>query len=225
MGQGPAFAPIEARAAARHGGAKLLAEMLPVPKTAAELTALPDDRYLAAMARQIFRTGFSWKVIEAKWPGFEEAFEGFDPGRLVMLPDDGIDALLKDTRIVRNGPKIRSTLANARYVWDISKAHGGFGRYVADWPGEDIVGLWTTLKKGGDRLGGNTGPLTLRIVGKDTFVLSNDVVKALVGAGIVDKAPSGKKALAQVQDAFNAWQAETGRPLCQLSRILAMSVD
>jgi hypothetical protein len=28
-----------------------------------------------------------------------------------------------------------------------------------------------------------------------------------------------------VQKAFNGWAAETGRPLCQLSRILAFSVD
>ena len=221
----PDFASIEARAAERHGGAKALEDMLPTAGTPEELTALPDDRYLAAMARQVFRSGFSWKVIEDKWPGFEEAFLGFDPGRLVMMPDESVDALLKDTRIVRNGPKIRSTLGNARFVWETSKAHGGFGRFVADWPGDDIVGLWAVFKKDGDRLGGNTGPMALRMVGKDTFVLSNDVVKALVAAGVVDKAPGGKKALADVQAAFNAWHSETGRPLCQLSRILALSVD
>lgn len=221
----PAFAPIEARAAKRHGGADAMEETLPAPETPERLAALPDDHYLAAMAKQIFRTGFSWKVIEQKWPGFEEAFDGFDPAKLVMLPDDRIDALMKDTRIVRNGPKIRSTLNNARYVWETSKVHEGFGRYIAGWPGEDIVGLWAAMKSGGDRLGGNTGPMTLRMLGKDSFVFSNDVVKALIGAGIVDKAPTGKRSQADVQAAFNAWAEETGRPLCQLSRILALSVD
>jgi len=31
------------------------------------------------------------------------------------------------------------------------------------------------LKKHGQRLGGNTGPYALRLLGKDTFILSSDV--------------------------------------------------
>ena len=38
------------------------------------------------MTRAIFQSGFSWKVIEAKWPGFEEAFDGFD---VAVRPGDG----------------------------------------------------------------------------------------------------------------------------------------
>ena len=55
-------------------------------------------------------------------------------------------------------------------------------------------------------------------------VFSPDVVKALIGQKVVAKMPSGKKDLAAVQAAFNRWREESGRPLCQISRVLAASV-
>ena len=87
-----------------------------------------------------------------------------------------------------------------------------------------MIGLWAELARSGARLGGMTGPIVLREVGKDTFLLSPDVVTALRRAKVVAEAPTSKKDLALVQDAFVAWKRETGRPFCQLSRILAASV-
>jgi 3-methyladenine DNA glycosylase Tag len=82
------FAGIRARAAQRKGGEAALAALLgPLPDNAA-LAQVPDDRVLAAMAQRIFAAGFVWSVIESKWPGFEEAFLGFEPKRLVFQPDD-----------------------------------------------------------------------------------------------------------------------------------------
>jgi len=60
-------------------------------------------------------------------------------------------------------------------------------------------------------------------MGKDTPVLSRDVVTALIAAGVVDKDPTSKKALGQVQAAFNEWKAESGRSLTEISRVLAFS--
>ena len=62
------------------------------------------------------------------------------------------------------------------------------------------------------------------MVGKDTFLLTNDVVRALIVLGVVQKKPTAKKDLSAVQAAFNEWVEETGRELCQLSRILALSL-
>ena len=56
-------------------------------------------------------------------------------------------------------------------------------------------------------------------------MLSPDVVRALREAGAVDRAPSGKRDLARVQTAFNAWAAESGAPLCAISRTLALAMD
>ena len=63
------------------------------------------------------------------------------------------------------------------------------------------------------------------MVGKDTFVPSYDVVAALNAQKLVDKAPTSLRDLAIVQNAFNQWHAESGRPMCQLSQMLAFTVN
>lgn len=220
-----AFSSIEQRAAARKGGPNGLDALLPTCKSSEQLAAIPDDRYLAEMTKRVFQAGFVWRVVEAKWPAFEEAFHGFQPGRVAMMDDEALDALMSDKGIIRNYQKIETTRRNAAFVLDVGREAGSFARFVSQWPVEDIVGLWHVLKKRASRLGGSTGPYVLRFMGKDTFLLSGDVVRALVGQGIVDMQPSGQRALQSVQAAFNRWRAESGRPLCEISRILACSVD
>jgi 3-methyladenine DNA glycosylase Tag len=191
----------------------------------AEVAAQPDDRWLSMMTRLVFSAGFVWRVIEAKWPGFEAAFQGFDPITLAMLPGPDVDALGEDARIVRNRQKINATFENAQFVLDVAQTHGSFGAFVAQWPEDDIVSLWAVLKKRGARLGGDTGPRLLRWMGKPSFILSRDVVAALVDAGVVTKKPTSKTALKAVQAAFNTWQAESGLNHSQMSMILALSID
>jgi 3-methyladenine DNA glycosylase Tag len=221
------FKQIHARAAKRKGGEEALEKLVAdaKPKTAAALRKLGDDRYLAAMTKRIFQAGFVWRVVEQKWPDFEAAFQNFDPGRLTFLSDEDLDVLGRDPRIIRHAAKIAAVRHNAIFVTDLAREHGTAAQFFAAWPEEDMVGLWAVLKKRGARLGGNTGPYFLRAVGKDTFLLSSDVVAALIRAKVVDKNPSGKADLAKVQAAFNGWRQETGRSLTQLSRILAYSGD
>jgi 3-methyladenine DNA glycosylase Tag len=218
------FAEIYQRAAQRKGGADALEELLPKPNTPAQLTRVSDDRYLAEMTRCVFRSGFVWQVIDNKWPGFEAAFGGFDVTSCAMLSDEDLEQLAADTRIVRNAAKIAAVRGNANFIRELRASHGGCGAYLAAWPAEDIVGLWDELKRRGSRLGGHTGAFFLRFVGKDTFMLSADVVQALQQQGVVDKAPTSRKALAAVQTAFNRWHDESSRSLSEISRTLACSV-
>lgn len=219
------FSVIRERAEQRKGGASALEALLPhVPGNEA-LAALPDDRALAMMAKRVFSAGFVWSVIEAKWPGFEAAFLGFDPGALMFQPDDYWDGLERDTRIVRNGAKIRSVRENAAFVRAIAAEHGSFGRFLAAWPADDEVGLLDLLARRGSRLGGNSGQMLLRFLGFDAFVTSGDVVACLRDAGIdIAAEPKSKGDMAKIQAAFNAWHAETGIPYTHLSRICALSI-
>ena len=91
------------------------------------LRKLRDDRVLAEMTRRVFSAGFAWSMIELKWPGFEEAFLGFEPSRLLSEPEEFWHRLTMDARIVRNGAKITSVRENARFVMDVAKEHGSFG--------------------------------------------------------------------------------------------------
>jgi 3-methyladenine DNA glycosylase Tag len=219
------FAKIRARAASRKGGETALQSLLaPVPSPA-DLAKVSDDRVLAEMARRIFSSGFAWSVIEKKWPGFEEAFLGFDPGQLVFQPDDFWDARLSDKRIVRNGQKIMAVRRNADFIGEIGHEHGSFGKFLAAWPKTDQIGLWDLLAKRGSRLGGNTGRYFLRFIGYDGFMLTRDISACLRDAGLeIAEVPTSKRDLAKIQAQFNQWADETGLPYTHLSRICAMSI-
>jgi 3-methyladenine DNA glycosylase Tag len=218
------FVEILDAALARHGASGLDAR-LPHPKTQEELRAAPDDRYLSQMSRRIFRAGLKHSLVDAKWPAFEEVFHGFDPRQVRAMPDEALDALLGDSRLIRHGGKIRAVRDNAAVMLDIAASQGGFGAWLADWPGAEIIGLWDALAKRFSQMGGNSGAMFLRMVGKDTFILSPSVVAALKHWGVAATAPKNRQDRAAVQACFNKWTAATGRPLCQLSMILACSIE
>ncbi|MEM9067303.1 MAG: DNA-3-methyladenine glycosylase I [Myxococcota bacterium] len=211
-------------AAERHGKTKLKKRLPSMPSRRSFLR-LKDDRFLAIFTKQIFRTGFVWRVIENKWPGFEDAFHGFDVERLAKLKKRDIDRLAKDERIVRHRAKIEAVRDNANFVWDMSKEHGSFARFVADWPDAEYYDLLLALKKDGSRLGGQTGAYALREIGRDGFIITKDVVKRLKLEKVVQKEPTSQRDRKAVQEAFNAWQDESEQGLATISRVLALSVD
>lgn len=217
------FEEIFAIAAERKGGTAALEKLLEPAASVDDLAKVPDDRWLAMMAKCIFNAGFNWKVVEAKWPGFEAAFDGFDPRQVAMYHDDDLARLVSDERIVRHGGKIRSVQENAQFVLELAKEQGSVGKALGGWPTQDYVGLLDMLKKRGSRLGGNTGQYFLRFMNRDGFILSKDVIGRLIAEGVIDKAPSSRKAMNDVQQAFNTWQQQSGRSLKEISRVLAMS--
>ena len=106
------FAIILDTARKRHGAAALDAR-LPQPKTASELAATPDDRYLSQMSLRIFRAGLKHSLVDARWPAFEEVFSGFDPRRVRAMPDEAMEKLLGDARLIRHWGKLKSVRDNA----------------------------------------------------------------------------------------------------------------
>jgi len=218
------FAPILDAARTRLGAAALEAR-LTKPRSAAELKATTDDRYLSQMELRIFRAGLKHSLVDAKWPAFEDVFDGFEPRRVRAMSDEALEALLGDRRLIRHWGKLKSVRDNAAAMIEVAEEHGSFGAWLAGWPGTDIVGLWEALAKRFSQMGGNSGPSFLRMVGKDTFVLTHSVTAALKRWGAADTLPKNRKDRAAVQSHFNAWADETGWPLCQLSLILAASVE
>jgi 3-methyladenine DNA glycosylase Tag len=216
------FAEIYQAALTRHGKGGVEAR-LSQPKSAAELAAASDDRFLSDMSRRIFRAGLKHSLVDGKWPAFEEVFHRFDPRRIRAMSDEDVEKLLGDARLIRHWGKLKSVRDNAAAMMELSGEHGGFGRWLGDWPADDIVGLWEALAKRFSQMGGNSGPSFLRMVGKDTFILTDSVVGGLKHWGAIEKPPKNRGDRAQVQAAFNGWAQESGRPLCQISLMLAMS--
>src|SRR5262245_11387369 len=172
---------------------------MPAVKTPAELRATPDDRYLSLMSRRVFRAGLRHDLVDARWPAFEETFHGFEPRRVRAMHDEEIEALMKDERLIRHWGKLKSVPANAAAMCELSAAKGGFGAYLADWPGSDIVGLWADIAKRFRQMGGNSGPTFLRMAGKDSFILTAAVVTALDRWHAFDGAPKTKSDRRRVQ--------------------------
>lgn len=209
----------------RFGSAKALEAHLPTPKTAKQLQAISADRYLSTMALRVFRAGLKHSLVDSKWPAFEEVFFRFDPEKVVLMGADHLERLMQDARIIRHLGKLKSVPRNAQLILDIEQEHGSFGQFIAQWPVDDITGLWQYIAKHGNQMGGLSTPRFLRMVGKDTFIPTWDVVAALNAQKIVDRVPTSKRDQAIVQQVFNQWQSESGRPLCQLSAMLAFTVN
>lgn len=219
------FKLIEEQAEVLQGGPETVLAKLPVPREPQALVAVTDSELLSLMSRRVFRAGLKHSMVDAKWPAFEEVFFGFDIEPVRMMSDDALQALLNDRRIIRHWGKIKSVRANAAAIHELSDNHTSFGHYLAAWPTARIVELWDELKKHFTQLGGNSGPYFLRMAGKDTFLVTPDVVRALNRWGVIDGEAKSKKVRAKVQEAFNQWAEESGKPLCQISMILALSVD
>jgi 3-methyladenine DNA glycosylase Tag len=206
-------------------GAQEIESRLPLSKSDQDLCAMVDAEYLSLMSRRIFRAGLKHSMVDAKWPAFEQVFFDFDIDQVRTMSDDALDALMKDRRIIRHWGKIKSVRANAQNIFDISQETDSFGSFLADWPNDAIVELWLELILRFMQLGGNSGPYFLRMAGKDTFLLTRDVIRALNRWGAFEGDPKSQKAKREVQDCFNIWKAESGKPLCQISIILALSIQ
>jgi 3-methyladenine DNA glycosylase Tag len=219
------FTEIHQAALKRKGGEAKLATLLTPMANKTQLLEVPDERYLAQITRCVFNAGFHWRVISAKWDGFEEAFEQFDIGRLLTKSPEEWEAYIEDTRIIRNWQKIQTVFENAVMVDEIAQEFGSFGAFFSDWPTSDQVGLMRYLHKHGARLGGKTAQWFIRFTGKDSFMLTGDVVTALIANGLdIHANASSQRDLKKIQQTFNDWHAETGLPYTHISKLLSYSV-
>ncbi len=118
-----------------------------------------EAAYLEEMTKAVFRSGFSWKVVEDKWPNFQTAFDGFDVGKVAEYDERDVDRLLADAGIVRNGRKIEATIHNARAMGALTQEFGSFQKYLRSMDEQDYEATAKDMK---DRFSylGKTGTYT-----------------------------------------------------------------
>jgi len=219
------FDTIEAAAIARLGGRDALEDRLVTPEPPESLAMIGDDRYLSVMCRRIFRAGLTHKLVDRRWPAFEIAFDDFNLEAVAALTDDDLRRLATDEKLIRHRKKIFAVRDNALAMQEIVEAFGRFGVWLADWPEDEIVELWLELRRRFTQLGGQSAPSFLRMCGKDTFTLTAWVVRALAHWGAHVGPTHRATDLRAIQQRFNAWEAESERDYCQMSQILALSID
>ena len=209
------------RAAARKGGVANLNILLGPGNEDRLLAAIPDDRFLSEFTKKVFQSGFVWRVVENKWPNFEESFFNFNIEKVLMMPEEMMERKASDPKIIRNFNKVKTIKANGQMIFEQQRQGHSFAEFIANWPSDDIIGLWAYLKKHGQRLGGNTGPYALRALGKDTFILSRDVEAYFRAHDIITGGIQTKSSLNAIQNSFNHWQKQCDLSLGQLSRLIA----
>ena len=218
------FIDIQDRAIQRKGSQQMLNSLLSKPLASKDLIALSDDIWLEEFTRKIFQSGFYWSVINNKWPGFREVFWDFNITKLLMMSPEMYEQRASDERIVRNFNKVKTIAVNTMMIHSTAQEHGSFSQFINDWSSEDIIGLWAWLKKHGARLGGNTGAYSLRVMGKDTFILSRDAESYFRSHKIIDGGLQTKKSLTAIQAFFNEMQQQSGLSLQEISQTLSYSV-
>lgn len=88
------------------------------------------DDYLAAMSRAVFEPGLNWRVVESKWPGILEAFDGFDVAKVAGYTPADVERLVGDTRVIRNRKKIEAIVHNAGEMLVLGSDAEGFRAYL-----------------------------------------------------------------------------------------------
>ncbi len=218
------FNHIYHRAAERKGGEANLEKLLTTPLNNDQLRLIPDHRWLAEFTQKVFQCGIRWQVVRNKWSAFEAAFFEFDIEKMGLMPTEMWERKAQDATIIRDLKKVMTIPENANMIHRAALEYGSFSAMIADWPEQDIIGLWLYLKKHGCRLGGKTGAYSLRGLGKDTFLFTQDVEAYLRHTGVIDGGRDTLKSLRAAQNAFNDWQQQSGRSLTQISQIIAFSV-
>lgn len=218
------FQQLYQRACERKGGPKVVELLLTQPLSDKEVSKIGDDRFLAEFTKKVFQSGFVWRVVRNKWPDFERVFFEFNIDKVLLMPDEMLEQKAQDPSIIRNYNKVKTVRENALMIDSVRREHGSFAKFVSEWPSDDIIGLWAYLKRHGARLGGNTGPYALRTLGKDTFLLSEDVKNYFTAREVISGGVTSKRSLLAIQNAFNQLQQQSGRSLQELSQIIAFSV-
>jgi predicted dinucleotide-binding enzyme len=93
----------------------------------------PDDGawWLEEITRAVFRAGMSWRVVEAKWPGFRADFHGFDPDRVARMDAAEMTRVESDPQVIRNVRKLEATVVNGGAMQTLLAEHGGFRAYLS----------------------------------------------------------------------------------------------
>ena len=107
-----------------------------------------DDKHLfELLILEGAQAGLSWETILNKRIEYRKAFHHFDPAKVAKMTDTELQALQKNSGIIRNRLKIAAARRNAEAFLYIQKEFGSFDRYVWSFvKGKPIVNHWKQWK-------------------------------------------------------------------------------
>ncbi|MBD0383042.1 DNA-3-methyladenine glycosylase I [Paenibacillus sedimenti] len=94
------------------------------------------------------QAGLSWYTILKKREHYREAFDQFDPCRIVNYDEEKVNELLQNAGIVRNRLKIAAVIQNAKAFLQVQREFGSFNRYIWGFvDGDPIINHWDNLSQ------------------------------------------------------------------------------
>jgi DNA-3-methyladenine glycosylase I len=84
-----------------------------------------DRELFEKLSLEAFQAGLSWITILKRRAGFREVFHDFDLAHVAAMTAADADALMLDSRIIRNRMKIEATIGNARATLELTNEHPG----------------------------------------------------------------------------------------------------
>jgi DNA-3-methyladenine glycosylase I len=89
-----------------------------------------DDRALfELLTLEGAQAGLSWRTVLVRRDAYRAAYHGFDIERVAAMTDTELEALLKDSPLIRNRLKIFSVRDNAHAALAAIAQHGSLDRY------------------------------------------------------------------------------------------------
>jgi DNA-3-methyladenine glycosylase I len=89
-----------------------------------------DVRLFEFLILEGAQAGLSWETILQKRENYRKAFDGFNPVKIAKYNSRKIEALLKDSGIIRNQLKVKSAISNAKAFLEVQREFGSFDSYV-----------------------------------------------------------------------------------------------
>lgn len=101
---------------------------------------LHDDRkLLELLILESFQAGLSWECVLNKREAFRQAYDDFNPEKIIHYDSAKIQELLLNPNIIRNKLKIVASIENARVFQKIKKEFGSFDTYIWGFTNNKII--------------------------------------------------------------------------------------
>jgi DNA-3-methyladenine glycosylase I len=98
-----------------------------------------DEKLYEMFLLETFQAGLSWITVLNKREAFREAFDGFDPEKVVAYKEEKRNELMNNPGIIRNRRKVDAAVKNTRIFMEIQKEFGSFSNYLWGFTGGKII--------------------------------------------------------------------------------------
>jgi len=108
-----------------------------------------DDRILYEfLILESMQAGLSWRTILQKRANYRQAYQGFDPLKVIHFGPKEVEFMLQNPGLIRNRAKIEGSLETTKLFLNIQESHGSFANYLWNFvDGKPIHNQRKTLKE------------------------------------------------------------------------------